>query len=363
MRKWLFSLSFIAILAAGAFIFSNYSREPLYHRQSYIFGTLVDISIYGEPDARASLLTNQIFSDFQQLHDQLHAWKPVSSSQPSELGALNAAFAKGKQPVAISPQLAAMLTDATALSVKSQGMFNPAIGQLIGLWGFQRDEFSAVSIDDDSIRKLVNAKPRMTDIVIRGNTAYSSNPSVKLDLGGYAKGYALDRAAEYLRKQGVKNALVNIGGNIIALGKHGDTPWRVGIQHPRKPAAIATLALDDGWAIGTSGDYQRYFMRNGKRYCHIIDPATGYPVQHMQAVTVLIPPQANAGVLSDVASKPIFISSAENKAKAAAMLGVQYFMAIDQQSNIMLTEAMAKKLEWLDTDAKNKAHVKRIALP
>ena len=84
--------------------------------------------------------------------------------------------------------------------------------------------------------------------------------------------------------------LINIGGNIIALGQHGNKPWRVGIQHPRLPTAIATLDLPDGWAIGTSGDYQRYFMLNGNRYCHIIDPRTGYPSQHTQEVTVLVPP-------------------------------------------------------------------------
>ena len=110
---------------------------------------------------------------------------------------------------------------------------------------------------------------------------------MQLDLGGYAKGYALDRAAELLRKQGIHNALINIGGNVLALGQHGNRPWRVGIQHPRKPGALATLELHDGEAIGTSGDYQRYFMLGKVRYCHLIDPRSGYPMQGVQAVTVL----------------------------------------------------------------------------
>lgn len=363
MRKGLISLLFFAILAVGIFGIRAFNKEPLYHSQSYVFGTLVDISIYGEPDARARSLADKVLQDFQHLNNQLHAWKPVTNNEPSELGVLNQAFSQGRHPVTISPQLANMLTDATNLSVKSQGLFNPAIGHLISTWGFQRDEFSAVNIDDEAIKKLVKANPRMTDIVIEDNSAYSSNPYVKLDLGGYAKGYALDIAANYLRKQQVKNALINIGGNIIAIGQHGTKPWRVGIQHPRKPAAIATLDLPDGWAIGTSGDYQRYFTLDGKRYCHIIDPNTGYPVQHTQAVTVLIPPQANAGVLSDVASKPIFIASAENKAKAAASFGIQYFMVIDQQSNIFVTNGMAQKLDWLDPEIKKNNHVKFVTLP
>ena len=362
MRKWRISLIVIALIALGLYGTRTFKPEPLYHTQSYVFGTLVDISIYGETEDRAKLVANQILQDFQNLHNQLHAWKPASRTHPSELGKLNSAFANSNEPVAISPQLAAMLTDATDLSVKSQGLFNPAIGHLISTWGFQRDEFTAVNIDDAKIKALVAANPRMTDIVVKDHTAYSTNPNVKLDLGGYAKGYALDMAADYLRKQQVKNALVNIGGNIIALGRHGDKPWRVGIQHPRKPAAIATLELADGWAIGTSGDYQRYFMLDGKRYCHIIDPRNGYPVQHTQAVTVLIPPQKNAGVLSDVASKPIFIAAAEDKARTAAMLGIQYFMVIDRQSSIFVSSALAHQLEWLDPEVKKNSHVKLVTL-
>ncbi len=356
MRKRFSTLLLLAVFGIAIFGLNAYNKEPLYHSQSYIFGTLVDISIYGETDDRARLLSNQVLQDFQHLHKQLHAWKPITNNQPSELGKLNLAFSQSKKPVKVSPLLASMLADATALSVKSHGLFNPAIGHLISAWGFQRDEFSVVYIDNASIQALVKSNPRMTDITIENNIVYSNNPAVKLDLGGYAKGYALDMAADYLHQQQVKNALINIGGNIIAIGQHGDKPWRVGIQHPRQPTAIATLDLPDGWAIGTSGDYQRYFMRNGKRYCHIIDPRSGYPVQHTQAVTVLIPPQAptdpQAGVLSDVASKPIFIETAENKSKVAAMLGIKNLMVIDQESNIFVTRDLAQKLHWGDKNVK-----------
>lgn len=361
MRTWLNSLLIIAVLAIAAVSLRACQQEPLYHTQSYIFGTLIDISIYGEPEPRAKLLANHILQDFQTMHNQLHAWKPISTGQPSAIGALNTAFANGSKPVPIQPQLAAMLTDATEFSVESQGLFNPAIGHLISNWGFQRDEYSAVEINHEKIQSLVKANPQMTDIVISNNQVFSTNPNVKLDLGGYVKGYALDMAADYLRKQQVKNALINIGGNIIALGRHGDQPWRVGIQHPRKPSAIATLDLDDGWAIGTSGDYQRFFMRDGKRYCHLINPRDGYPVQHTQAVTVLIPPQKNAGVLSDVASKPIFIAAAEHKAKMATMLGIQYFMIIDQQSNTTVSSLLASKLHWLDSDVAKNHHVTSVS--
>lgn len=335
---------------------SSCFKEPIYQSQGYIFGTLVDITIYGETEDRAQALSNQVLQDFQTLHNRLHAWKPISANKPSELGELNAAFAQGSKPIKISPDLTLMLTDITKLSVKSNGLFNPAISHLIGAWGFQRDDFSPVNVDFEKIKTLVKANPRMTDIVLKGNTAYSTNTTVKLDLGGYAKGYALDIAVAYLRKQQVKNALINVGGNIIAIGQHGDKPWRVGIQDPRSAAAIATLDLPDGWAIGTSGDYQRYFMLDGKRYSHIIDPRTGNPTQHTQAVTVLVPPQATgkiqAGVLSDVVSKPIFIEQPENKSKAAQVFGIENFMVIDDKAHIFVSKKLAGKLNWLTPNVK-----------
>lgn len=359
MRRAYISLLIVAVCCTAIWAFIAYKQPKLYHSQSYVFGTLVDISIYSEPEPRARALTNHILQDFQQLHQQLHAWKPATDKQASELGALNAAFASGKQ-APIGLRMANILLDATTLSRQSNGLFNPSIGHLIAAWGFQRDEFSPVNIDKAAIANLLKANPNMSDIVITNHSAYSNNPNVKLDLGGYAKGYALDQAVDYLRKQRVHNALINIGGNIIALGQHGDAPWRVGIQHPRKPDAIATLDLADGWAIGTSGDYQRYFMLNGKRYCHVIDPRTGYPVQHTQAVTVLIPPQAahstQAGVLSDVASKPIFIAPLAHKAEMAALMGAQHYMVIDQDAQVYVTPAMQTKLTWLDTDFKKHLH-------
>lgn len=320
-------------------------KEPIHNTQSYVFGTLVDITIYGETEEKSQTVSNEIIRDFQQLHNQLHAWRP------SKLNTLNAAFAKGKAPVSIDVDLATMITEATALSIQSKGAFNPSIGGLIEVWGFHNDEFKPIKIDQKKINNLVQAKPQMSDIVIKHGHAFSNNPAVRLDFGGYAKGYALDSAITSLHKQNIKNALINIGGNIIALGKHGEKPWRVGIQHPRKPSAIATLDLQSGWAIGTSGDYQRYFELNGKRYCHIINPSTGYPVEGVQAVTVLIPPQADAGVLSDAASKPIFIAKPEARASAAEAMHVKSFMVIESQDKIYVSPAMAKRLTWLDKDA------------
>ncbi len=190
----------------------------------------------------------------------------------------------------------------------------------------------------------------MADISISrddsGISIKSGNPAVKLDLGGYAKGYALDRAMAYLQSQGVKHALVNIGGNVIALGKHGERNWRVGIRHPRDSGAIAALDLEDGWAIGTSGDYQRYFELDGIRYCHVLDPRTGYPAQHTLSVTVLIPPGASSGTLSDVASKPIFIVAPEQRNAIATQMNITHYLVIDDEGHVEISSDMKKRTQW-----------------
>lgn len=315
-------------------------REPLYTQESYVFGTRVEVSIYGEPEASARQFSAQILRDFDAMHHTLHAW------EPGTLERMNGIFALAPAKAAIAPGMIPIIQDASRYSALSQGLFNPAIGNLVRLWGFHSDSFAPKLPDPAAIEKLVSANPRMSDIVIDGILFYSTNPAVRLDLGGYAKGYALDQAAAYLRAQGVKNALINIGGNIIALGRHGDRPWRVGIQHPRAAGPIATVELRDGEAIGTSGDYQRFFELDGRRYCHIIDPRTGWPAQGVQSVTVLTPPSPHAGTLSDVASKPIFIAGSAAWREAAQRMGVANVMLIDAHGRIMLTESMKQRLTF-----------------
>ena len=346
-------LALFFLMIAAWFGYQEWQQPTVYHSQSYVFGTMVEIKIVGVEKTKARALSDQILSQFQSLQERLHPWKSVSNHHSSELQQLNQAVANGEK-ITVAPDLAGMLQEITTFSTKSEGLFNPAIGHLIKFWGFQRDEFSPVDIQPEKIAALVNAHPQMADIHIADAEVSSENAAVNLDLGGYAKGYALDVAYQFLKKNQVKNALINIGGNIIALGKNQDQPWRVGIQHPRQPAALATVELSDGWAIGTSGDYQRYFELGGQRYCHLIDPRTGYPVQHTQAVTVLIPPKTagsmQAGVLSDMASKPIFIAEAEHKAAMAKKMGVENALVIDASGHIFVTPAMQQKLHWSVAD-------------
>jgi len=319
---------------------------PTYEEQGYVFGTLVEVSVYGEDEGKAKKAVASVMQEFQRLHDLLHAWKP------SALSDLNAAFAGGESRE-VTPEVAVMLKDAAHLSAQSDGLFNPSIGGLIKLWGFHADEFKAVLPDEKQVAKLVAAKPQMSDLVFspapdgKGELVASRNKAVFLDLGGYAKGYALDRASELLEQQGIHNALINIGGNVLAMGQHGDRAWRIGIQHPRKPSPIATMELHDGEAIGTSGDYQRFFEVGGKRYCHLIDPRTGQPAQGVQAVTILTHGQ-RAGTLSDGPSKPLFIAGKTGWRDAARKMNLTEALLIDSDGVVHLTASMQKRLEFTD---------------
>ena len=312
------------------------SPPPLVQQQSYVFGTLVEVSVYGAPEAKAQQAIAAVLTRFDALHHQLHAW------QPSELSRLNTTLAKGAH-TPVTPELAAMLRDAQAVSAESNDLFDPAIGNLIALWGFHADSPQGRVPDAAAIARWVNAAPRMRDLHIENNVVWSDNPAVQLDLGGYAKGYALDEAVRILASRGIRNALINIGGNVIALGQHGDRPWRVGIQHPRKPGTLATLDLHDGDAIGTSGDYQRYFEAGGHRYCHLIDPRTGWPASGMQSVTILVSGD-HAGTRSDALSKPLFIDGAARLADNASRLGIAHYLAVDAAGQIHVSPAMKARL-------------------
>lgn len=331
MRATRTSLWFLLLWALAAC-----SPPPLTQQQSYVFGTLVEISVYGAPEAQARAATAAVLARFDHLHHTLHAW------QPSDLSRLNAALARGER-TPVTPELAAMLTDAQTLSIQSDNLFNPAIGGLIALWGFHTDTPQSRVPDSAAIARWVKQQPRMGDLHIENNTVWSDNPAVQLDLGGYAKGRALDDAVAILQAHGIKNALVNIGGNVIALGQHGDRPWRVGIQHPRKAGTLATLYLLDGEAIGTSGDYQRYFEAGGRRYCHVIDPRSGWPATGMQSVTILLR-GARAGTRSDALSKPLFIDGVTQLADHAAQSGIRDYLAVDASGKIVRSPTLAARL-------------------
>lgn len=332
MRHFLTILSLLLLAGCG--------RTPLQEQQAYVFGTRVEVIVVSAEPEQGRQAIAAVLREFDRLHQAYHAW------QPSELTALNEAIAAGK-PHRVSPELAALASEAQALSRDGNYLFDPGIGQLIGLWGFQADEFKAELPPEKDIKGWLAKKPSIGDISIDGDMIRSRNRAVALDFGGYLKGVALDRAAAILRAQGINNALINIGGNVMALGSKEGTQWRVGIQHPRQPGPMATIALEDGEAIGTSGDYQRFFEVDGKRYAHLLDPRTAYPADQTEAVTVLIPPGPKAGTLSDASSKPIFIAGDQGWREMAGKLQIQLVFRVDRNNQVFVTEALHKRLEFI----------------
>ena len=310
-------------------------------QEAYVFGTRVEVRVWGVPEKEAHAALGEVLRDFDRMHRAYHAW------QPSELTALNTAIMAG-QAHEVSEELAGLLRSAQNLAAQGDYLFDPGIGRLVALWGFHGEEFKPELPDAETLARLVTARPSIAALQINGRHVSSANRRVALDFGGYLKGVALDRAAALFKARGINNALINIGGNVMALGKKGEVPWRVGIQHPRAAQGggvpLATLELHDGEAIGTSGDYQRYFEIDGRRYSHLIDPRTGMPTTGTQALTVLISPGTDSGMRSDVLSKPLFVAG-DDWPRLARKVGVEQVLRVDAQGRLESTPAMQPRLK------------------
>jgi thiamine biosynthesis lipoprotein len=352
-------------LLAAAWLLAACGQPAPWRQESYVFGTRVELLVTGVPEAQARAAGSRVLQEFDRLHRTYHAW------QPSDLSALNAAIAAGRTQE-VTPEFAGFIREAQAIAAAGDHLFDPGIGRLVALWGFQTDDIQPRLPDVAAVRELQAQHPSIADLSVtqgqcpeprsgepksppsgRGAGGWcvtSRSNSVAIDFGGYLKGVALDRAASLLKQDGISNALINIGGNVMALGSRDGrgTPWRVGIQHPRPQdvggAPLASLDLRDGEAIGTSGDYHRYFEVGGRRYCHLLDPRTGFPSEGTQAVTILIAPGPSAGMRSDALSKPIFIAG-RGWRDMARKLGVDAVLKVDANGRVSASAAMQARLK------------------
>jgi FAD:protein FMN transferase len=236
-----------------------------------------------------------------------------------------------------------LLTKAKVLSAQSNGLFNPAIGQLIQAWGYQRDEPpQGPPPDDATIKQLLALQPSMQDFEIKGVRINNTNPAIRFDLGAIGKGYAVEQLVINLKNLGVQHMLIGAAGDIKAVGQHGNRPWQIGIRHPRAAGVIASTALNDGEVISTSGDYERFYEYNGKRYHHIIDPRTGYPANASTSVTVI----HTDAVVADAAATALFIAGPNEWPTIAKQMGVAQVMLIDPQGKVYLSRGMQARLKF-----------------
>ena len=307
--------------------------------QGYAFRAPVEISLEGVGDRQAGEVANELFVEFGRLQKMLD----VSGS--GELATLNTALAQGEAG-AISAELAHMVRAAADLSERSANRFTPATGRLSALWGFYADAPPLLEPSATEIDSLVKANPRMADITMQGDRIASVNRAVRLDFDGYVRGYALDRARAILKARGVKGALVSIGGNMAALGERGTRPWKVGIQHPRKDGPVAVVELYDGEALATSVDYVRYFELAGKRYCNVIDPTTGYPVQGVEATVVIARAGEQSGALADAAARAVFVAGVAGWRDTARHMATDSALLIDGKGEVHITATLARRIDF-----------------
>ncbi|MDP2110024.1 MAG: FAD:protein FMN transferase [Thiobacillus sp.] len=315
--------------------------EAVVSETMYVFGTLVGVDVLSRNTEAARAAIAEISHAFTRQNRDWHAWKPGA------LGDLNRALAAGRTHE-VDPTLLPLLHEARELARASSGLFNPAIGKLVGLWGFHNDEMPVGAPPHvAAVAELVAAAPSMDDLTFDGHRVGSRNPQVQIDLGGHAKGVALNQALDRLAARGYGNALVNLGGNLAVSGTRGGRPWRIGVRHPQGEGAIASVEVSGRMAVVTSGTYERYRQDGDRRYPHIIDPRSGQPATHVVSATVLHPDAARA----DVAATALVVAGAKAWPEIARSLGVSDAMIVDEAGRVQLTPGMAGKVQFVGKPA------------
>ncbi len=253
-------------------------RGPL-SRTEEILWTTCTITLY---DHASQPNLDACFSRFAEIHARMSVGVPGS-----ELDAIDAAA--GKQPVPVTDDVLQVTQKALQLARLSNGLFDPTVGPLITVWKINNEHPEIPKAADiASALRLVNWR----DVVLDSNakTIFLRRPGMQLDLGALVKGYAADEAVRILHARGVTSAIIDLGGDIFAMG-HGQTSgsWRIGVQNPDAERGVY-LGIADvvDKSVVTSGVYEHFFMKNGKRYHHLMDTRTGYPVDNgLESVTVI----------------------------------------------------------------------------
>jgi thiamine biosynthesis lipoprotein len=262
-----------------------------------LMGTRVSVELWADDEARGRELVSEVIREYRRIDDAMSTYKP-----DSEISHVNARAAEAPMPV--SDELFRLVERSLELSRASGGAFDityDSVGYLYDFRARQRptDAQIAERLDAIDYRHVVLDPAR--------RTIFFESLGVRINVGGIAKGWAVEHAAAMLRERGVEHALLNAGGDTRVIGDRRGEPWIVGIRHPRAADDVVTrLPLVDE-AISTSGDYERYFEENGRRYHHILNPATGRPTEGVLTVTVIGPD----GTLTDGLATTIFVMGTE----------------------------------------------------
>lgn len=324
----------VVLLALGA---CSRGDGGLVDWRLYAMGTWVDLSLPRDATRRHPELLAEIEMELHTFERDYYPWAE------GELAALNRALTqRGRYET--TPEMAGLVGAAQRIHAASDGAFDPGVGALVALWGFNGAEpppalpdaaaVAAVRERSGSIGELV-VDDRLIRVAAGVATDAASARSFTLDLGGIAKGAAVDRIVARLEALGIAPALVNAGGDLRVVGTRPDRDWRIGIQAPRDDGLLGSVTLYGGEAAFSSGDYERFVERDGERLHHILDPRTGFPATATRAVTVIAPD----GTTADGAATAIFVAG-DDWREVAERLGVDAVLRVDAAGIVEMTSAM-----------------------
>jgi len=262
-------------------------------RDEVIMGTAIHVELWCEDRRQGEAAAAAVMDEMHRIDRAMSPHKPGS-----ELCRINREAAR--QPVALTEEMYGLVDRALAFSRLSDGAFDityAAVGQLYDY----RARVRPGAAELERARALVGWQHLVLDP--RRHTLRFGIEGMRIDLGGFAKGHAVDRAAALLRRRGIRSALVSAGGDSRVIGDRRGRPWSVAVRHPRQPGnVVAVLPLEEV-SMSTSGDYERYFDDGAERVHHLIDPATGCSPHHVHSVTIL----ADDGLTSEALSKAVFV--------------------------------------------------------
>lgn len=272
---------FTALLPSG-------SSAEWYQEQQTIMGTRINVELWHDDPAIAQQCKEKVFVEMHRIDALMSPFK--SSSQLSQLNSEAA-----DHPVRVSDELFSLIERAQKISELSNGAFDITFASIGRMYDYRQQ----IRPSEEAIQKQLSAiNYRHIVLNPEKRTIAFARPGVSIDLGGIAKGYAVDNSIQILSSCGVTNALVSAGGDSRILGDKGNRPWMMGIQHPRKKPGLALVLPLSNSAISTSGDYERYFIENGQRYHHIISPSSGKSVSGTISATVIGPDATTTDALS-----------------------------------------------------------------
>lgn len=316
--------------------------DPVSNHQFLAFGTLIDLSLIGVNQSRATAVADLIERDFATMHRAWHAWEPGPLQRTNKLLAEQVTFAG-------PPSVLALLKRSQQLAEASDHLFNPAIGRLVRLWGFHSQEIVCREPPADAlIQELVALNPRLSDIKIDGIRLRSSNPAVQLDFGAIGKGFGLEVAIEHLRELGIDNAQIRAGGDLRVIGSRDGHPWRVTIRSPTRGGVFGFVEITGDLSVFTTGSHERSFTWDHKDYHHIIDPRTGYPAHGLASVTVM---HADA-TTADAAATALFVAGPAQWQKIAKQMGIRYVLLVDDNGVVHMTPGMHERVQLLEKGRK-----------